>query len=144
MSKCLYPVGENTPKAGKGSSEPDPPFEWVDFRKADGKFLLSFMFLVTNKIAGEIVKGTILPPLHRDDDVIIARDVPIINVLLDDAMKEEPIPVEKLIRPTIKEREIRIESPSKGNAAKKDDAFPACDMGTQTEKAEKKSGCRLM
>jgi len=120
--------GENTPKAGKGSSEPDPPFEWVDFRKADG----------------EIVKGTILPPLHRDDDVIIARDVPIINVLLDDAMKEEPIPVEKLIRPTIKEREIRIESPSKGNAAKKDDAFNACDMGTQTEKAEKKSGCRLM
>ena len=52
---------------------------------------------------GEIVKGTILPPLHRYDDVIISREVPIINVLLDDAMKEDTHPKEKRNKPIMKE-----------------------------------------
>ena len=47
---------------------------------------------------GEIVKGTILPPLHREEDVVISRDVPIIDVLLDDAMKEDTSPIQKLTK----------------------------------------------
>eukprot|EP00092_Neocalanus_flemingeri_P033900 GFUD01036864.1.p1 GENE.GFUD01036864.1~~GFUD01036864.1.p1 ORF type:complete len:1534 (+),score=418.92 GFUD01036864.1:96-4697(+) len=124
-------------KTFENSSETDPPFEWVDFRKKDG----------------EIVKGTILPPLHRENDVIIAREVPIINVLLDDAMKED-IKVEPNIKKTsIKENEIKIQKQTHvENKVTKDDecsetpkdAFNACDAGTQTEKVDKKGGCQVM
>ena len=98
---------------------------------------------------GEIVKGTILPPLHRDNDVVISREVPIINVLLDDAMYEDTNTVEKNKPTIIKEKETQIPMPTKqDNRDKKDnpssDVFNACDAGTQTEKFEKKGGCHIM
>jgi hypothetical protein len=98
-------------------------------------------------LSGEIVKGTILPPLHRENDVIISRDVPIINVLLDDALKEETNPKEKNKTPTMKEKEPK--SPTKPDSKYQKDnpsseTFNACDAGTQTEKFEKKGGCHIM
>jgi hypothetical protein len=139
-------AAENAPKASERNSEPDPPFEWVDFRKADGKYFALFLTFTSN-YSGEIVKGTILPPLHRDKYVIISRDVPIINVLLNDAMKEDTNTVEKNKPTTIKENQIPMPS-KQDNKDKKDnpssDVFNACDAGTQTEKFAKKGGCHIM
>ena len=94
------------------------------------------------------MKGTILPPLHRENDVIIAREVPIINVLLDDAMKEEPKLKSNIKIPTVKDKELKIKEhktpkiDTSSEAPK--DAYNACEMGTQTEKIDKKGGCLLM
>ena len=99
------------------------------------------------------MKGTILPPLHRENDVIIAREVPIINVLLDDAMKEEPKLKSNIKIAMVKENEFKIKehtqvedkTPKNDTSSETSkDAYNACDMGTQTEKIEKKGGCLLM
>ena len=95
------------------------------------------------------MKGTILPPLHRDNDVIISREVPIINVLLDDAMKEETNPKEKNKTPIMTEKEPKSKSPTTPDSKHQKDnpsseTFNACDAGTQTEKFEKKGGCHIM
>ena len=39
-------------------------------------------------ILGEIVKGTVLPPIHRDNDVKIPKHVPIVNMVIDDNSNE--------------------------------------------------------
>ena len=144
----ISPAAENAPKACGRNSEPDPPFEWVDFRKADGKYFALFLTFPSN-YSGEIVKGTILPPLHRDNDVIISRDVPIINVLLDDALKEETNLTEKNKTHTMKGKEPKSQSPTETDSKHQKDnqpseTFNACDAGTQTEKFEKKGGCHIM
>ena len=95
------------------------------------------------------MKGTILPPLHRDNDVIISRELPIINVLLDDAMKEDNQPNKKKNKPIMKETETQIKNPTElDNKEQKDNpssgTFNACDAGTQTGKFEKKGGCHIM
>ena len=83
-------------------------------------------------ISGEIVKGTVLPPIHRDDDVKIPKHVPIVNMVIDNSSKEpgqsnSDKTYEALqIRETLKPSTI------------------SCDAGTQTEKVEKKGGCLIM
>ena len=86
-----------------------------------------------------MVKGTILPPLHRDDDVIISREVPIINVLLDDAMKEDINLNKKITKSLELEREAQNK---KMDPVKTKNS--ACDAGTQTDKIDKKGACQLM
>ena len=62
--------------------------------------------------------------------MVISRDVPIIDVLLDDAMKEDTSPIQKLTK--LNGSDLIPKS------------FNACDAGNQTERPEKKNGCRLM
>jgi len=122
-------IAVKLPKTNEKSFEPDPPFEWVNFRKSDG----------------EIVKGTILPPLHREKDVIIAKEVPIINVLLDDAMKEDTETKPALNNKSAKAKVIELQEDSEEEKSKlPKETFNACDAGTQTEKSDKKGGCFIM
>jgi len=100
------------------------------------------LIVSANFFVGEIVKGTILPPLHREDDVVISREVPIINVLLDDAMKEDTNINEKIMKTISKEKEIKVNVPK--SVEKGPESPSACDAGTQTEKSEKKGGCLVM
>ena len=39
-------------------------------------------------ILGEIVKGTVLPPIHRDNDVKIPKHVPIVPLQLKVGMND--------------------------------------------------------
>ena len=79
------------------------------------------------------MKGTVLPPIHRDDDVKIPKHVPIVNMVIDNSSKKpgqsnsENQTYEALqMRETLKPSTI------------------SCDAGTQTEKVEKKGGCLIM
>ena len=88
-------------------------------------------------ILGEIVKGTYLPPLHRDEDVTISRNVPIVNMLLEDAINDDP-PVTSPNK-TYEDVEPKSVKPTTTTTSTK-----SCDAGTQTEKSDKKSGCVIM
>ena len=118
--------------------EPDPPFEWVEFKRPDGTYLMiynTFVWATNIDILGEIVKGTVLPPLHRDEDVTISRNVPIVNLLLEDAINDDK-PVASANK-TYEDVEPKSIKPTTATTK-------SCDAGTQTEKSDKKSGCAIM
>ena len=70
--------------------------------------------------------------------MVISRDVLIVDVLLDDAMKEDTSPIQKLTK--LKGSDSKISAQQDKNV----ESFNACDAGTQTERPEKKNGCHLM
>ena len=84
------------------------------------------------------MKGTVLPPLHRDEDVTISRNVPIVNMLLEDAINDD--------------KPFRTGTTNTGHKTYEDvepkAAAPvttkSCDAETQTEKTDKKNGCGIM
>ena len=84
-------------------------------------------------ILGEIVKGTVLPPIHRDNDVKIPKHVPIVNMVIDDNSRE---PGQSHSDHKTYES-VQIKETPKPSAI-------SCDAGTQTEKVEKKGGCLIM
>ena len=83
------------------------------------------------------MKGTVLPPLHRNEDVTISRNVPIVNMLLEDAINDDK-PVKT---GTINTGHKTYEDVNPKAAAP---VTKSCDAGTQTEKSDKKSGCGIM
>ena len=82
---------------------------------------------------GEIVKGTVLPPIHRDNDIKIPKHVPIVNMVIDDSSKE---PGQSKSEHKTYEAVQMKETPKPSTIS--------CDAGTQTEKVEKKGGCLIM
>ena len=72
LTQCNVPLQSSAP--AKSAESPaaaapadlaaDPPFEWVEFRKADGRNCCYVFLQVKLTVAGEIVKGTVLPSLH--------------------------------------------------------------------------------
>ena len=77
------------------------------------------------------MKGTVLPPIHRDEDVIISKHVPIVNMVLEDSTKEPNNSEHKTYEA------VQMKETPKPKSV-------SCDAGTQTEKVEKKGGCMIM
>merc|ERR1712113_173590 len=84
------------------TTEQNPPFEWIEFRRADG----------------EIVKGTVLPALVKDEKI----DIPIEIAEADSEVEKEKVYED--VQP-------------------RDGTKLSCDAETQTEKYDKKSSCAI-
>ena len=86
------------------------------------------------------MKGTVLPPLHRDEDVTISRNVPIVNMLLEDAMDDD----KPVASPNKTYEDVEPKSVKPTTTTTTTTTTKSCDAGTQTEKSDKKSGCAIM
>ena len=84
-------------------------------------------------ISGEVVKGTVLPPIHRENDVKIPKHVPIVNMVLEESNRDQchNNPEHKTYEA------VQLKETPKPQTV-------SCDAGTQTEKVDKKGGCLLM
>ena len=118
-----------------GVEHTDPPFEWIEFRRKDGIYILEIDIteLIYVFILGEVVKGTVLPPIHRENDVKIPKHVPIVNMVLEESNRDQ-CPA----NPEHKTYEaVQLKETPKPQTV-------SCDAGTQTEKVDKKGGCLIM
>ena len=100
----------------------------------------TYVWATNIDILGEIVKGTYLPPLHRDEDVSISRNVPIVNMLLEDAMDDD----KPVTSPNKTYEDVEPKSVKPTTTTTTTTTTKSCDAGTQTEKSDKKSGCAIM
>ena len=84
-------------------------------------------------ILGEVVKGTVLPPIHRENDVKIPKHVPIVNMVLEESNRDQchNNPEHKTYEA------VQLKETPKPQTV-------SCDAGTQTEKVDKKGGCLIM
>ena len=81
-----------------------------------------------------------LPSLHRDEDVRIPTNVPIVNMLLEEAINDVDKP--KPISPISNDTSHKIYEDVQPKPRKSE--IVSCDAGTQTERVDKRGGCSVM
>ena len=77
------------------------------------------------------MKGTVLPPIPRDENISIPKHVPIVNMVIDDRRHDQEEGQNDVGSKTYETIQLMPKTVS-------------CDAETQTEKVERKGACLIM